>query len=326
MGFSQTETAIVCLLVVVVLLVLTNLMMRHWKISNIAARREKLPPGPKQLPIVGNLHQVGELPHIYFHKLSLRYGPLLFLRFGSTPVLVVSSSSMARKFFIDNDLLFLDRNVSYAQNKLSYGSLDIAFSPYGEYWKQLRRVCSMELLSPKRVESLRAIREEEVEWLVTSIIRESSSSPFSPVNLSSMLLSLVNNMVCGSAFGDKYRERDNHEKYSMGRLQQLLTQSQALLRGMTLADYFPWLHWANRFSSFHSKLESNFSKLDDIFSQVIEKHQDPDRTKGNFEDLIDVLLKVQINDPSLGNIPLTPNHIKAILMVHIYIEHDIPNS
>lgn len=307
---------IVCLnvVLVVVFLVLTNLMMRRWKISNIEALlREKLPPGPKQLPIVGNLHQVGELPHIHFHKLSLRYGPLLFLRFGSTPVIVVSSSSIARKLFIDNDLLFSDRNVSYAQNKLSYGSLDVAFSQYGEYWKQLRRICSMELMGPKRVESLRAIREEEVELLVTSI-RESSSSP---VNLSSMLLSLVNNMVCRSAFGDRYGERDN-EQYSMGRLQELLTQSQAVLRGMTLADYFPWLHWANRFSSFHSKLESNFCKLDEIFTQVIEKHQDPDRTKGNFEDLVDVLLKVQINDPSLGNISLTPNHIKAVLMVCIY--------
>lgn len=45
----------------------------------------------------------------------------------------------------------------------------MAFAPYGNYWRQLRKLCISELLSPKRVQSFRRIREEETDQLVLSI-------------------------------------------------------------------------------------------------------------------------------------------------------------
>ncbi|PON94062.1 Cytochrome P [Trema orientale] len=49
---------------------------------------------------------------------------------------------------------------------------DIVFAPYGNYWRQLRKICMQELLSIARVQSFRPIREEEllnlIEWIASS--------------------------------------------------------------------------------------------------------------------------------------------------------------
>ena len=66
-----------------------------------------LPPGPKGLPLIGNLHQFDQLaPQSYLWKLSQKYGPLMSLRLGSVPVLVVSSAKMAKEIMKTYDLIF----------------------------------------------------------------------------------------------------------------------------------------------------------------------------------------------------------------------------
>ena len=46
---------------------------------------------------------------------------------------------------------------------------DILFSPYGDLWRQLRRICVLELLSPRCVQSFRRFREEEAAGLLRSV-------------------------------------------------------------------------------------------------------------------------------------------------------------
>jgi hypothetical protein len=45
---------------------------------------------------------------------------------------------------------------------LTINGRDIAWAPYGEHWRQLRKIAIAELLSARRVLSFPAIREEEV--------------------------------------------------------------------------------------------------------------------------------------------------------------------
>jgi len=95
--------------------------------------KPNLPPSPPKLPIIGNLHQLGSLPHRSLQALSKKYGPVMFFYFGYAPTLVVSSANMAREMMKTHDILFSNRPKTMATNSLLYGCTDLAFSSYGEY-------------------------------------------------------------------------------------------------------------------------------------------------------------------------------------------------
>lgn len=114
------------------------------------------PPGPWTLPIIGSLHHVfGVLPHRIMAELSRRHGPLMFLRLGEVPTVVVSSAEMAEVVMKSKDLMFASRPRGVTLDVIGYGSgIGIIFAPYSDRWHQARKVCTMELLSAKQVINL----------------------------------------------------------------------------------------------------------------------------------------------------------------------------
>ncbi|KAK6246565.1 hypothetical protein SCA6_009655 [Theobroma cacao] len=65
-----------------------------------------LPPGPIALPIIGHLHHLGPFLHQTFHRLSSRYGPLIYLRLGSVGCVVASNPELAKEFLKTYELTF----------------------------------------------------------------------------------------------------------------------------------------------------------------------------------------------------------------------------
>ncbi|KAK2663619.1 hypothetical protein Ddye_002193 [Dipteronia dyeriana] len=130
---------------------------------------KKLPPSPKKLPIIGKLHQIGLHIHRSLHSLAQCHGPLMLLNFGKLPVLVVSSAEAAQEIMKTHDLIFSCRPKSCIGDKLFYGSNDVAGAPYGEYWRQMRSIFVLQLLSNNRVKSFRTVREEEIALCMKEI-------------------------------------------------------------------------------------------------------------------------------------------------------------
>jgi len=78
------------LALVSLLVIMLGKRRRHSAMANGHGLR--LPPGPWQLPIIGSLHHmIGKLPHHALRDLARRHGPLMLLRLGEVPTLVVSS-------------------------------------------------------------------------------------------------------------------------------------------------------------------------------------------------------------------------------------------
>ncbi|KAM1340010.1 hypothetical protein ACFX15_038215 [Malus domestica] len=292
------------LLFVFLIPIILLLLIKHRKKST-ASQARRLPPGPRRLPLIGNLHKLsdGGLPHHVLERLAAKYGDLMFLQLGSVSTLVVSSSHMAREIFKTHDLIFSGRPALYIPKKLSYDCVNLTFAPYGDYWREVRKIVIFELLSAKRVQVFQSVRDEEVGLMLESIAHSKG-----PVNISELTLFLANNVVSRSAFGKKY---DDGGEVGKSRIHELLEETRTLLGGYCVSDFLPWISWLNKFNGLDQKLEKCFKGLDNLYDRVIEEHLDPKRPKPEHEDLVDVLLRVQ-NDPS-QTIALTNDQIKGVL-------------
>ncbi|KAK6924781.1 Cytochrome P450, partial [Dillenia turbinata] len=127
------------------------------------ASNVKLSPSPPKLPLIGNLHQLGSSPNQSLSVLSKKYGPLKLLHFRQTPTLVFSSPEVAMDIMKTNDMTSANRHQSAAANTLFYGCKELVFSRYGEYWRELKRLCVSELPSSKRTESFQCVLGKKYE-------------------------------------------------------------------------------------------------------------------------------------------------------------------
>lgn len=277
--------------------------------EKIRVLAKRLPPGPRKLPVLGNLHQLnGDSPHVSLQHLSNDYGPLMFLQLGSVPTLVISSADVAREIFRTHDLIFSGRPRSYAAKKFSYNFNNISFAPYGEHWRAVRKIVIMEILSSKRVQAFQAVRYEEV-MLMLQFIAQSSTKP---IDLSRLTLLLSNNIVCRVAFGQK---SDSGEYNGRSRFDELLHQAQALLGKSSMADFLPWMGWLNMFNGVKASIENTFREIDNFFDEEIQHHLDPRRPKPEHEDLVDVLLQIHRD----ADATLSFKQIKGVLMVCVSV-------
>ncbi|KAL5748204.1 hypothetical protein ACOSQ2_025501 [Xanthoceras sorbifolium] len=146
------------------------LVIKHVKRSKL-----NLPPSLTKFPIIGNRHQLGTVPHRSLQALSRKYGPLMLLHMGSIPTLVVSSAEMAREMMRTHDIAFSNCPMITAAKIFVYGCKDVAFAPFGEYWRHARKICVQELLSLKRVQSFQKVEEENGRSMFGKIGRSKAS-------------------------------------------------------------------------------------------------------------------------------------------------------
>ncbi|KAF8031699.1 hypothetical protein BT93_D0807 [Corymbia citriodora subsp. variegata] len=265
----------------------------------------KLPPGPRKLPLIGNLHQLlRSPPHRALRDLAKKYGPLMHLQLGEVPHVVVSSAEMAKEVMKTHDLTFATRPPLLSTEVMSYGSTDIAFAPYGEYWRQLRKICTLELLSAKRVQSFRHIREEEILNLVKWVAYNAGT----PINLTQKLFSTNYGATSIAAFGKKFKEQEEFIS--------VVTESVKLAAGFEVGDVFPSSKWLHVISGMKPRLEKLHQRADRIMNNVIrEKREERAKRRDDetrHDDLIDVLLRFA--DPGGPEFSLTTDNIKAVIL------------
>ncbi|WJX52175.1 hypothetical protein P8452_38312 [Trifolium repens] len=280
-----------------------------WYFNNSITTRNS-PPSPPRFPLLGNLHQLGLFPHRTLQTFSQKYGPLMLLYFGKVPVLVVSSADAASKVMKTNDLVFSDRPQRKIFDILLYGSKDVASCAYGEYWRQVRSLSVLHLLSNKRVQSYHHVREEETLRMI-EYIKECCSSA-SPLNLNDLCSTITNDIICRVAFGKRYYEGREMK------LQEALSEFGELLGTVCIGDYIPWLDWLAKVNGIYSRAEKCAKYLDEFIEQVIEEHisrgSDGDVSVDGEDqnDFVDVLLSVQKTN-AIG-FPIDRTVIKALIL------------
>ncbi|CAL9187610.1 unnamed protein product [Musa hybrid cultivar] len=269
--------------------------------------RATLPPGPSKLPIIGSLHHLlGGLPHRSLTALSQKFGPVILLKLGEVPTLVVSSTEAAAEIMKTHDVSFASRPTNLNLQSATYGDRGVGFTSYGFHWRELRKMSIVELLSAKRVQSFRFIREEEVLNLVRSIVLVSNTG--STVNLSKKLVLLANDIGSRSVIGSKCKYQKEFIRIVM--------QTLEAAGGFSLADLFPSWPIIKLLSGATFKMQMLHRDMDAILNSIIQERRERKSAEQPEEEeeeaLVDVMLRVQA-EGSLS-FPLADEDMKAMML------------
>lgn len=153
------------------------------------------------------------------------------MRLGSIPAIVVSSPQAAELFLKTHDVVFASRPIIQASVYMCYGNKGMAFSEYGPYWRSIRKLCTLQLLSPSKIEYFAPMRMEEVRLLVNSLKKAAAARE--AVDISLGVGDLIRNMSCKLVFGEA-----NIDEFD---LKLLIKEALNLTGALNIADYVPFL-------------------------------------------------------------------------------------
>ncbi|XP_059427748.1 cytochrome P450 81Q32-like [Corylus avellana] len=266
-----------------------------------------LPPSPPSLPILGHLHLVKKPLHRTFHSLSQKYGQIFSLRFGSRLVVIVSSPSAVEECFTTNDIVLANRPPSLGAKHLGYNQTTVTAAPYGDHWRNLRRIIALEIFSTTRLNMFLGIRRDEIKRLLRKL-GHNSSQDFTKVELKSMFLDLTFNIIMRMVAGKRYYGygEDVKDEEEARQFREIMREIAENGGASNPQEFVPMLRWID-YGSLEKRL-MRLGKTTDAFMQGLI-----DEKKGNEEGhtLIHHLLSLQKSQPEY----YTDQIIKGLIMV-----------
>lgn len=279
-----------------------------------------LPPGPPRWPIVGNLLQLGQLPHRDLASFCEQYGPLVYLRLGSVHAITTNDPDIIREILLRQDEVFASRPRTLAAIHLAYGCSDVALAPLGPQWKRMRRICMENLLTTKRLDSFARHRAEEAQHLVRDVLAQAQAQDQTGegVNLREVLGAFSMNNVTRMLLGKQYFGAESAGPQEAMEFMHITHELFWLLGLIYLGDYLPFWRWVDPYGC-EKKMREVEKRVDDFHMKIIEEHRKR-KESGREEDegdmdFVDVLLSLPGED---GKEHMDDVEIKALIQVTFF--------
>ncbi|XP_052193633.1 xanthotoxin 5-hydroxylase CYP82C2-like [Diospyros lotus] len=264
--------------------------------SNFHKKKGRTPPEPAGAwPLLGHLHLLGadKLLHRTLGAMADNYGPAFCIRLGMKKALVVSSSEIAKQCFIENDKILSTRPRSVALEIMSYDHAVLGFSPYGPYWREVRKLAMVELLSSHRLEVLKHVRDSEVKFFVKEMyeqwVGKGCDSPVL-VEMKQKFGDLAMNIIVRIIAGKMYAGSSNEESR---RCQKAMGDFMHLVGLFLVSDAIPFLSWLDVINGYHAEMKRSAREADALFQGWVDEHRQK-RLNGSIspedQDFIDVMM------------------------------------
>ncbi|XP_044511647.1 cytochrome P450 81Q32-like [Mangifera indica] len=292
------------------------LLIIFWvAVNHFLNKIKNLPPTPfPTLPIIGHLYLLKKPLHRSLSKISARHGPILLLKFSSRRVLLVSSPSAAEECFTKNDIAFANRPDLLAGKYMGYNYTSLSWAPYGNHWRNLRKISSHEILSTNRLQELSFVRVDEIRSLIHMLYKNQNQIVDMKTVFFELTLNVIMRMVCGkSYYGEKVKGAESEE------FREIVAETFRLGGASNLADFFPVLRWIG-YGGTEKRLVALHEKREKFMQSLIEEHKTKmgsDEYKNKILDgqrrksMIEVLLCLQESDPGY----YTDETIRSLMLV-----------
>ncbi|CAM6024372.1 unnamed protein product [Sphagnum balticum] len=293
----------------VILIAIATLVILDFIFKNCFCHMKlKTAPHPFPLwPVLGNLPLIGKLPYLSFYKLSQKYGDVMELKLGSISVVVISSPNHAKEVLQIHDLLFATRPRSVVIDMLTYGRKSVAWAPYGDHWRQMRKLCAVELFTTKRLQAFKKIRDDEFSYTMHEIFEHCKDEK--PINMQALLHKTILNIITQMLFSKRYFTEDDFYNRKGKEFNDLMAKFMHIAGIFNISDYIPYLKPFD-LQGLVPQAKHIFMEFDQFFDKIIHDHLN-ERQVDEPKDIVDVLLSL----PAIEDFGdrLDDNRIKAIL-------------
>ncbi|KAI1137483.1 cytochrome P450 family protein [Hypoxylon sp. FL0543] len=140
------------------------------KLLQVGSRPARLPPGPRTLPIVGNMHLMPTFkPYKKFTEWGKIYGPIYSLMVGSNPLVVLQSHKVAKDLLDKRGSNYSSRPDLYIMSDVSSRGLRQLVMQYNPTWRLIHRV-NHSILNAKAIKAYTPYQILESRQMLVDIL------------------------------------------------------------------------------------------------------------------------------------------------------------
>ncbi|AEE76989.1 cytochrome p450 [Arabidopsis thaliana] len=249
-------------------LVIFGYIFLRKQLSRCEVDSSTIPEPLGALPLFGHLHLLRgkKLLCKKLAAMSQKHGPIFSLKLGFYRLVVASDPKTVKDCFTTNDLATATRpNIAFGRY-VGYNNASLTLAPYGDYWRELRKIVTVHLFSNHSIEMLGHIRSSEVNTLIKHLYKGNGGT--SIVKIDMLFEFLTFNIILRKMVGKRigFGEVNSDE----WRYKEALKHCEYLAVIPMIGDVIPWLGWLD-FAK-NSQMKRLFKELDSVNTKWLHEH------------------------------------------------------
>ena len=254
------------------------------------------PPEPSGgWPVIGHLHLLqGNVPVFrILGAMANKLGPVFMIRLGMHRTMVVSDHVTVKECFTTNDKIFASRPNSAAAKILAYNNAALPIAPYGPLWREMRKLCVLEILSTRRLTDLMPVQVSELDAGIKDLYMLGKDNNWvhpQKVVMSEWFEHLTFNVLLRMIAGKRYFNNVVNGGEEVGSAVAVIKKMVALFGAFVPSDAIPFLEWMD-LQGYLSSMKLVAKELDSILEGWVEEHIGRHNSEASTkQDFIDTML------------------------------------
>ncbi|XP_047325104.1 cytochrome P450 CYP82D47-like [Impatiens glandulifera] len=253
-----------------------------------------------------------------------KYGPIYTLRLGVHKFVVVSSWELVKELFTTHDLAVASRPKLLALEHFGYNNASFGFAPYGPFWREMRKIVSLELFSSRRLDLLKHVQVSETKTSIQELHKlwreRNNGLDYVMVDMSQWFSNLTLNVILQMIAGKRYSGTmmDGPDKDEAKRCQRIFKEFLRLIGVNMVGDAIPWLRWLD-IGGCEKAMKIIGKEVDDLMEEWLKEHHHQrscsSKARKDDQDFMDVMISTLENANIFGYDSNTVNKATCVNLI-----------